>query len=103
MNNKCWTCKYKKEVPGNCHIGCGHMLASVDSMARLAKIMGVKETDELSCTRIILMLAFLMGFTLNEHGVKKGWCMWPILFDPVWLDGDCRGYEKEVVNEQTKS
>ena len=24
----------------------------------------------------------------NPHGVKNGWCTWPVNFDPIWID-DC--------------
>ena len=22
----------------------------------------------------------------NPHGVKNGWCTWPINFDPIWIE-----------------
>ncbi len=28
-----------------------------------------------------------------EHGIKKGWFMYPHLFDPVWKERDCKNYE----------
>ncbi len=27
----------------------------------------------------------------NEHGIRKGWFMWPVNFDPVWLTS-CDGF-----------
>ena len=28
---------------------------------------------------------------LNPHGVRNGWCSWPINFDPIWVD-ECDGF-----------
>ena len=30
----------------------------------------------------------------NDHGIRSGWFMWPINFDPVWLE-ECDGYKEE--------
>ena len=27
----------------------------------------------------------------NEHGIGSGWFMWPLNFDPVWLES-CNGF-----------
>lgn len=31
--------------------------------------------------------------TGNEHGIKHGWFMYPILFDPVWKTKKCNNFE----------
>ena len=28
----------------------------------------------------------------HPHGIRNGWFLWPVDFDPVWLL-DCNGYE----------
>lgn len=35
---------------------------------------------------------------LSLHGVKNGWCNWPLNFDPIWVT-DCNGYSE---NEKDK-
>jgi hypothetical protein len=30
----------------------------------------------------------------NPHGVANGWFLWPMNFDPVWLE-DCELFEKK--------
>lgn len=30
----------------------------------------------------------------NPHGIRKGWFMWPVNFDPVWLES-CDGFEQK--------
>ncbi len=31
---------------------------------------------------------------LNEHGVKNGWCTWPIDFDQIWVEACLLKQEK---------
>jgi hypothetical protein len=33
----------------------------------------------------------------NSHGIKKGWFMYPLLFDPVWGSG-CKNFEDSTVS-----
>ena len=35
----------------------------------------------------------------NSHGIKNGWFIYPILFDPVWKERDCANYLKEGTKE----
>lgn len=30
----------------------------------------------------------------NEHGIKSGWFLWPVDFDPVWLIS-CDSFEEK--------
>jgi hypothetical protein len=39
----------------------------------------------------------------DSHGIKKGWFLWPINFDPTWLL-TCDGFEgKEVKQNETSN
>lgn len=31
--------------------------------------------------------------TGDEHGIKNGWFMYPLLFDPIWATKKCRNYK----------
>ena len=35
----------------------------------------------------------------NPHGIKSGWFMWPMNFDPIWLDL-CNGFEDDGRREK---
>lgn len=35
----------------------------------------------------------------NQHGIKKGWFMYPLLFDPVWMEKECSNFESVAVSE----
>lgn len=59
--NNCKQCKFRREVPGNCHIACDN-----------------PDTD----------------MTGDPHGIKQGWFMYPLLFDPTWMTSECKNFEQ---------
>lgn len=34
-----------------------------------------------------------MTMTGDPHGIKQGWFMYPILFDPTWMTSECKNFE----------
>ena len=34
----------------------------------------------------------------NPHGVRNGWFMWPVNFDPVWLE-NCDGFKSKNLKD----
>jgi len=32
----------------------------------------------------------------NAHGIKNGWFVYPLLFDPVWGTKECSNFESSV-------
>ena len=39
----------------------------------------------------------------NEHGIKNGWFMYPLLFDPTWKEKLCNNYESKTVVSESVS
>ncbi len=39
------------------------------------------------------------NMTGDKHGIKNGWFMYPLLFDPTWMTKKCDSFEKIVVSE----
>lgn len=66
LNTKkhCYNCAYRNSIPGDAHSEC----------MRSFKNIPIPE--------------------LNEHGIKNGWCLFPINFDPIWV-GKCEGFDTE--------
>ena len=31
-----------------------------------------------------------------QHGIKSGWFMYPVNFDPVWKEVDCANFEEKI-------
>jgi hypothetical protein len=50
----------------------------------------------LSCNKPVPSIA------ANAHGVKNGWCMYPVNFDPIWLVGECKNYEPKEPKEEIR-
>jgi hypothetical protein len=36
--------------------------------------------------------------TGDSHGIKKGWFMYPLLFDPIWTTKKCVNFENNAVS-----
>jgi len=76
--NNCYECPHRREVPGSAHSACAQGVPAV----------------------LHLMIAFTTGNILagycdengnaflqfDPHGVKSGWCSWPVNFDPTWVE-----------------
>ena len=62
MTKECYSCKHKRNVPGNAHILC----ANPDP-----------------------------EMTGDPHGIKNGWFIYPILFDPCWKTKMCSNFEEK--------
>lgn len=70
----CYECGYKGVNPGSAHIRCRFDWAK--SAEKMPK-----------------------G---NPHGVSKGWYLFPLNYDPVWMEEECRGFAKEVNAKMVK-
>jgi hypothetical protein len=36
-----------------------------------------------------------LGIKAKETGIRNGWFMFPYNYDPVWMEGECNGYEPD--------
>lgn len=76
----CYKCEYRGEVPGDAHSCCNH--------------------PSVECDPWDAALAFIkrrgspLDILANEHGVSHGWFIWPVNFDPVWLE-NCEGFKEK--------
>ena len=76
----CYKCQYRGTVPGDCHSCC--------------KYPGTKtELFDLFCKENV-EIAKKINIRGNIHGINNGWFMWPINFDPVWLE-NCDGFKEK--------
>jgi len=79
MTNNCHQCSFKGEIPGSAHISCNNEKASL-----LDLIDVLKGTQNISKLEI----------TYDPEAVKKGYFLWPIDFDPIWLK-KCQGFTEK--------
>lgn len=88
--NKCWDCKYRGEVAGSAHSCCEHPATATvrgNPMAQLAGIMGRRS----GMTTLPTDAARVLNIRGAEQGIRRGWFLWPMNFDPTWLE-NCDGF-----------
>ncbi len=68
-NFDCYECKHRGSIPGNTHSCCNHPAIKDESIK--------------------------LNVTADDHGIKKGWVIWPWNFDPIWLT-NCDGFENKA-------
>lgn len=66
----CYTCQFRGTIPGDCHSRCTNP----------------KSSSELN----------IQG---SLHGIRQGWFLWPMNFDPTWLE-NCDGHKPVQVEEK---
>lgn len=80
----CYKCEYRGTVPGSCHSSCNHPKVKDNQLTSLMSgFLGIQ----------------MQGLEVigSRHGRENGWFMWPMNFDPVWLES-CDGFKtKEEV------
>jgi len=79
----CYECHWRGTIPGDAHSRCLHpdINWSDDLMGDLVKVLDGTFDEAIE----------RLNITANPHGVKKGWFLWPVNFDPVWLRS-CAGF-----------
>lgn len=96
---KCWDCKYRGEVPGSAHSSCEHPATAETKRSpfmQLAGAVGKRGGDSLMAMASQFgegpqRAADLLHIRGNYHGIKNGWFVWPVNFDPTWLE-NCDGF-----------
>ena len=83
----CHDCKYVGDVPGASHRCCNFLKEMLDpkeanlmEMGYIAKAVEIVITNSEGEKRPAIKLV--------QQGVEGGWCMYPVNFDPVWIE-DC--------------
>lgn len=83
---KCHECKFKKSIPGNTHIECASPVLVEAKKSPLFMMVSLTHPQ---------IASKALGLSANEHGVASGWCQFPLNFDPVWLEGECRSFKQK--------
>lgn len=88
----CYSCKFRGGILGSCHSCCKHPDIKEVSDSPLVNVMGMFA----SVGRIAPFQAGAKKLNIkgNPHGIKKGWFIWPVNFDPVWLE-NCDGFTQK--------
>lgn len=79
----CSSCKHVTNgMSGSHHVGC---------------IKGGRDTlTSMQVSALIMCGLRPEKVKLSEHGIKNGWCNWPLDFDQIWVE-ECELYENKTV------
>lgn len=83
MTKKCYDCKHRGTVPGSAHSSCRHPACKTSGNMLTALFegsLGIYPPE--------------LNIKANPYGVKSGWFMFPMNFDPTWLE-NCDGFEEK--------
>lgn len=91
----CYKCKHRRGLVWDAHSQCFHpRISDVDRyLAPLAQLQGLRAGVHKR-----------LNISGDAHGIRNGWFMWPMNFDPAWLR-TCDGFElltDETANEVTR-
>jgi len=76
----CFECKFRGSVPGDAHSCCKYPGNSTGMFDMFNKNNIINVTK--------------LNIKGNNHGIRNGWFMWPVNYDPVWLE-NCDGFEEK--------
>lgn len=89
----CYKCKFRGNVIGSAHSCCNVIKSTNDEKSGALELL--LASGQLQLTNDVDDPIV----KLDPWGIKNGWAMWPLNFDPVWVN-ECGFFtEKEVVNE----
>jgi len=87
----CYDCKYRRNLPGDCHSKCAHPTVENENDDPLKNLMAIFASVGRVAPQISTAARDL-GIKAKAHGVKNGWFNWPWNYDPIWLEA-CNGFE----------
>lgn len=89
----CYNCAHKRNVAGDCHISCSN--PDIAKHSQTLSMLSLVSPSQLAgfCNSTL-------GFAVEEHGIRSGWFMFPMNYDPNWMSGECF-YHSE--NEKLKN
>ena len=92
---KCYDCIWRETVPGSVRSSCHHPSTAVvhtDPFAQAVGMFGKRAGVGIIPTAAALFAAEELGVSGVPRGVAKGWFLWPVNYDPMWLES-CTGFE----------
>lgn len=74
--NNCHQCKHRRNIPGSAHIACGLLGDSLALLIAAKMAAGIVVQFQQDGVDLI---------EFNPVGIRGGWCLWPVNFDPTWV------------------
>lgn len=85
LKPNCYKCKHRRPLAWSAHSECAH--PGIQPAERILQPFLIPNGIRRGA-------AVRLGITWHQHGADSGWFMWPMDFDPVWLQ-TCSGFTPE--------
>jgi hypothetical protein len=69
--NDCFNCPYRANVPGSAHSACNHQVIKPGVVTAMGLIGNPTALEPY--------------IKINPIGIRGGWAIYPINFDPTWI------------------
>ena len=89
MKPDCYQCEHRRSVPGSAHSSCAHP-AYDGALGPLAMLVAMLPASQRGGPMEALNGEIVVKG--NPRGIRRGWFMHPMNFDPVWLE-ECNGFK----------
>lgn len=76
----CIECPFKRNIPGDCHVACGHPVANGERQMMILMLVITGKFDTIEKA---------LGLQISPYGAASGWANFPVNFDPIWVTGSC--------------
>lgn len=91
----CYECVHRRPVPGDAHSACHHPAThSMYEGGGLLGLLGILGKRSGFSSVPLSEAARGLGVSGDPTARARGWFLWPVNFDPVWLRS-CLGFEKK--------
>lgn len=98
---KCHACVHRRDVSGSAHSSCQHPATAdvhADPADQLIGLLGRRSGTRLIPSRA----AVTLRITGALQGIHGGWFIWPVNFDPTWLE-TCDGFTAKPADDGGRS
>jgi hypothetical protein len=91
----CYNCKFRGSVVGSAHSRCRAITENSSNKEKAMELEILLATGKYEMSLSDNVTGESRPIVkLNEHGVKNGWAVWPINFDPIWVE-DCAFFKEK--------
>lgn len=90
MSN-CYSCKFKRNIPGNNHISCAKAKNENSASLMLVSILDRHKFQQI--------LNQVYNFSVPDYAITSGWFQFPMNFDPSWIQGKCSQFEQIEIKQ----
>lgn len=81
----CYACQYRRDLPGDAHSRCVHPAIGPQEDNPIAALVGALAQARRMDGGTVGGAARELHVSGHPHGIKRGWFLWPVNFDPTWL------------------